>query len=131
MPDPITALRRARDLLAEQGDADVVPVVWAIDGWIARGGDFAAALGMAPGWHSAARIRQRDAALRKLAAQYAPLRGRRLAAALVADAKRYETTRWPGDCADQRRPDGLQGLFYDLLSHGPMPAEETLRKCIG
>ncbi len=128
---PLDALRAARAVLREHGGEDVMPVAWAIDAMLAHGIDFAMALGLAPGWHGAQRQRQRDRALRALAERYAPLTGRPLAKQLASDASRYERTRWPRDRSERRRPGGADGLLYDVLSLGPMPAEETLRKIIG
>lgn len=130
-PAPIAALRAVRNLLIDQPDAALLPVAWAIDDWLASGGDFAVALGLAPGWHSALRQRQRDAALRELTRYFPDLCGRRLAKAITDAASDYETRRWPRDRTDRRRPDGKDGLFFDLLTLGRMPTEETLRKCIG
>jgi hypothetical protein len=130
-PAPITALRAVRDLLIDHQDATLLPVAWAIDDWLANGGDFALSLGLAPGWHSALRQRQRDAALRDLTGYFPDLCGRRLAKALADAASDYEGRRWPRDRADRRRPDGMDGLIYDVLTLGRMPTEETLRKCIG
>jgi hypothetical protein len=87
---------------------------------------------MAPGWHSAMRQRQRDAALEELArAHFASLRGDPRARAMVAAATDYEARRWPRDRAAGRRPDGRDGLFFDVLSVGRMPGREMLRKCFG
>jgi hypothetical protein len=132
IPLPITALRAVRALVLEQTDPTLLPVAWAIDAWLSGGGDFAEALGLAPGWHAALRQRGRDAALRELATRYFPgLCGRRLARELVAAGLDYETRGWPRDRDDGRRPDGADGLLYDVLTLGPMPAAEMLRKCIG
>jgi hypothetical protein len=132
VPIPITALRAVRALVLDQNDTTLLPVAWAIDAWLSGGGDFAEALGLAPGWHSALRQRQRDEALRELATRHFPgLCGRPGARAMVAAATDYETRRWPRDRAAGRRPDGADGLLFDVLTLGRIPAEEMLRKCIG
>lgn len=129
---PIDALRRASAVLLDSADPPAWRVAEAIDLWLAEGGDFATALGMAPGWHSALRLRERDAALRELAmVHFAALRGDPRAKAMVAAAADYEAWRWPSDRASRRRPDGRDGLFFDVLSHGRMPGREMLRKCFG
>ena len=130
-PTPIAALRAVRDLVIDHQDAALIPIAWAIDDWLANGGDFAAALGLAPGWHSALRQRQRDATLRDLAQYFPGLCGRALAKAIATAASDYETRRWSRDRTARRRPDGKDGLLFDLLTMGRMPTEETLRKCIG
>ncbi len=128
---PIDALRLVRDLVLEQPDRGLWPIAAAIDDWLASGGDFALALGLAPGWHAALRQRHRDATLRSLVLYFPGLCGRGLAKAMAIAAADYESRRWPRDRADRRRPDGKDGLLFDLLMMGHMPAEETLRKCIG
>jgi hypothetical protein len=72
VPVPITALRAVRALVPDQNDTTLLPVAWAIDAWLSGGGDFAEALGLAPGWHSALRQRQHDEALRELATRHFP-----------------------------------------------------------
>jgi hypothetical protein len=129
---PINALRRASAVLLDSADPAAWRVAQAIDAWLNQGGDFASALGMATNWHSALRLRQRDAALRELAlVHFASLRGDPRARAMVAAAADYEARRWPRDRASWRRPDGRDGLFFDVLSQGRMPGREMLRKCFG
>ena len=133
--DPITALRRASAMLLEHGGADVWPVAQAIETWLAEGGDFAAALGLAPGWHSAMRQRERDRAIGELARQhFHTLTGRPLARALAAEGQRYEAGGgWRRNKATQDRPDGRDGLLHDIATHGGMPGESHLRRlfCTG
>jgi hypothetical protein len=129
MADPIAALRAARDVLLMHGTADVVPVARAIDEWLAAGGDFAVALGMASNWHSTLRMRERDRALRELAARhFSDLTGRALARALAAAGRQYEARCWSRDGAALRRPDGRDGLLHDIAAHGGMPSEGHLRR---
>jgi hypothetical protein len=132
IPDPIVAVRAARDLLLLHGDAAVLAVARALDEWMARGGDFARALGLAGGWHSALVQRERDKALRELADRYFPaLTGRALAHALGAAGHEYESRQFPKHYAARFRPDGRNGLLYDVALLGGMPCEETIRKRIG
>lgn len=133
---PIAALRAVRTLLLTHDGLDAFQaaalVARAIDDWLMNGGDFAAVLGMAPGWHSALRQRERAAALRELADRYFPtLTGRALARALATAGRDYEARRWARNRAARHRPDGQDGLLHDIATHGGMPTEETLRKCIG
>src|ERR1700721_808177 len=113
-PGPIDALRRASTVLLDGADPAAWRVARAIDAWLNDGGDFAAAMGMSPGWHSAMRQRERDAALRELALRHFPRQaGRGLARALVAAGQQYEACRWQRDRAARRRPDGQDGLLHD------------------
>jgi hypothetical protein len=82
-----------------------------------------------PGWRSEARRRDRDAALLHLARQHFPsLEGREVARAVAAAARRYEGTSWSRDRRAQRRPDGLNGDLFDVLSFSSMPSVGTLRR---
>lgn len=129
---PLAALVTARNVLLAANDPTVWPVAAAIDTWLASGGCFAQALDLAPDWHEARRQRQRHAALQELAARhFVPLRGRARARAIVKAGTTYATSRWERDRKQGHRPDGMEGLFYDVLRTGPIPTEETLRKCIG
>ena len=85
MDNPIAALRHALAVLLKHGGKDAVPAARAIETWLIDGGDFAQALGMAPGWHSAMRQRERDRAIGELARHhFAHLTGRPLARAVAA-----------------------------------------------
>ena len=126
MAAPLDALRAARDALVEHPDPAILTVVSAIDLWLAEGGDFAGALGLGATWHSALRMRERDAALGALAQQHYPdLTGRALARALVAAGRQYKTCCWSMN-AD--RPDGRNGLLHDIAARGGMPSEGHLRR---
>ena len=129
-PAAIDSLRRAISVLVEHG-GDVLPVARAIDDWLARGGDFAAVMGMRPGWHNTYRTRQREIALGELSRDFPGLQGRALARAMVDASAEYQRRRWHADAAAQRRPDGRDGRIYDVLVLGDFPTAETLRKCIG
>jgi hypothetical protein len=129
--DPLAAVRAARAVLLEHGDEPAIMLVWALDTWLATGRDFAIALGLPAGWHCARKLRERDDALRQLATVHFPtLRGWRLARALRAAAKDYETHRWAADRATGQPANDADRLIYQVLSWGRFPAAETLRKGI-
>jgi uncharacterized protein YbdZ (MbtH family) len=129
--DPLAVVRAARAVLLEHGDADATMLVWALDTWLESGGDFALALGLPAGWHCARKHRERDDALNQLAARHFPtLRGWRLARALRAAAKDYQSHRWAADRATGRPTTDADRLIYQILSWGRFPAAETLRKGI-
>lgn len=124
----LEALGSARRTLVDHADEKARPVIDAIDRFLA-GEDFAAALGMAGGWHSAFRQRERERALRMLEANYfCGLSGWPLAHALTAAASAYESGGWPQDRAARRRPSGMNGYLYDIFCVSKMPGEETLRR---
>ena len=130
--DPLTVVRAARDALVAHDDPQVVAMAWALDTWLESGGDFAVALGLPAGWHCARKLRERDEALRQLAAVHFPtLRGRRLARALRAAANDYQIRRFVADRATGRPANDADRLLYRVLSWGRFPATETLRKAIG
>jgi hypothetical protein len=130
--DPLAVVRAARDALVAHDDPAVVAMAWALDAWLESGGDFAVALGLPAGWHCARKLRERDDALRQLAAAHFPaLRGRRLARALRAAANDYQARRWATDRATGRPANDADRLLYRVLSWGRFPAAETLRKAIG
>lgn len=135
-PDPIAALRTVRAVLLAVEDPEAQPaaavVADAIGAWLVTGGSFAEAMGMTSDWHSAVRQREQRRAIRGAAEQhFGGLSCHKQARAIATAALAYETTRWPDDSAARRRPDGLNGYLFDILSAGPMLAVETLRKCIG
>lgn len=129
---PLSDLAAATNVLLASDDPACWRVARAIDMWLRTGGDFAAAMDMAPGWHSAHRQRQRDTALREMAAKYFPaLAGRKLACAVWQLIAGYEGRRWPIDKAAGHRPDGATGLAHDVLNTGPAPSLPTVRKSLG
>ncbi len=131
MDNPIAALRHALAVLLKHGGKDAVPAARAIETWLIDGGDFAQALGMAPGWHSAMRQRERDRAIGELARHhFAHLTGRPLARAVAAAGEHYEARAWPRNKAARHRPDGRDGLLHDVAVHGGMPCESHLRRLL-
>src|SRR5260370_35176216 len=79
--DPMADIAAAVRPLAESGDPAALRVAAALDPW--RRSDAISleeALGRAPGWRVAWRLRRRDEALRRLALQFPDLSGRPLAA---------------------------------------------------
>ena len=129
---PIADLAAAMNEMLASDDPACWRVAGAIELWLRTGGDFAAAMGMAPGWHSAHRQRERDGALRELARTNFPdLCGRPLANAVWQLIAGYEARRWPSDRAAGHRPDGAAGLAHDVLNSGPAPSLPTVRKSLG
>jgi hypothetical protein len=129
--DPLAVVRAARAVLVAHDDPAAVAMAWALDTWLESGGDFAVALGLPAGWHCARKLRERDDALRQLASVHFPtLRGWRLARALRVAASDYQAHRWAADRATGRPANDADRLLYQVLSWGPFPAAETLRKAI-
>jgi hypothetical protein len=138
MPSPVDiiecldAIHRAVVTLAEHGDDGVVEVGSALLRWVEQpdgSTTLDAELDLPPGWRTEARRRARDDALVRLARKHFPaLQGRAVAGAVAAAARRYEGTSWPRDRRAQRRPDGLSGDLFDVLSFSAMPSQGTLRR---
>ena len=121
-------------LLLAEHDAEMQRIAAALDLWLppAEGMPFDQALGLPATWRSSWRRAERDAALIRLRAQHFPqLSGRPAAHAVAAAVRRYETTAWLRDYHSRRRPDGLSGACYDVLTHGDAPGHETLRRLLG
>jgi hypothetical protein len=77
------------------------------------------ALGVAPTWRSAERRRKRDRLYVQIGQTHFPhLKGLPLARAIIAEIDRYQTSSWPRDRDNGRRPAGANGLIFDLLSLG-------------
>ena len=131
--DTIAALQRAIVVLARSGDAEIA---YAIDAWLALPPQekisFEQAIGLAPTWRSDERRAARDAALRELRTRHFLHLSRRQAARAVAAALlHYETTAWPRDRRDRRRPDGVNGYCFDALTASDhMPQEARLRQIL-
>lgn len=124
----VGALRAVRDLLLEQPDTRLYVIAYAINAWIRDGGDFSQALGLPHGWRAMHRRELRDAALIDLVRRRFPeMEGRAAARAVAAAGRRYEGGAWPRDRRAERRPDGLNGDFFDILSLGELPSYGTLR----
>ena len=129
---PLSDLAAATNVLLASDDPACWRVAAALELWLRTGGYFAAAMDMAPGWHSAHRQRQRDGALRELARTNFPgMCGRPLANAVWQLIAGYEARGWPSDRASGHRPDGATGLAHDVLNAGPAPSLPTVRKCLG
>jgi hypothetical protein len=130
----VAAIRRAVKLLAD-GDAGTRAVAVALDLWVSSApGDavpFHIALGLPPCWRSDHRRAVRDAALIEIASRHFPnIAGRKAARAITGALRKYESISWPRDRMEHRRPDGLRGLFFDALSAGEVPGEESLRRLL-
>lgn len=121
-------LRTAVLILAEHGAGDVGQ---ALSMWLDGGTSitFEAACGLPADRRSRARLVERDGLLLCVATRWFPhLRGRPLADAVAAAARRYEGSAWPRDRRAHRRPDGIQGDLFDVLLVGEMPGEARLRQ---
>lgn len=126
-PHPIDALRMVQAALLEREDPASAMVANAIAAMVDDGLGFEEAMNLVPGWRSAARLRARDAALLGIAARRPGLSYRALAAEVETTCRRYEATAWPRDRDNDRRPDGLHGLLFDLLAAGGPPGNRHLR----
>ena len=93
--DPLLAVRAARAVLVEHDSPETAAMVWALDSWLETGGDFAVALGFPAGWHCARKLRERDDALRQMAAAHFPtLHGWRLARISVERGTHFKLLPW-------------------------------------
>jgi hypothetical protein len=131
MPPPpspmedIAALIRAG---AESGEPAAVRAAEALDRWRrSRTMLFEEALGYALGLRAAEYQRIRDGALGELARLFPKLSGRPLEKQVRRVVEDYEATRWAADDAARHRPDGVDGLCFDLLFNGGLPCAGHLR----
>ena len=125
--EQIGTIRGAVAALAEVAPPSALPLVQALSDWLADGIDLAATLGLPQGWRADYRRASRDKMLHDLAGRYFPtLAGRPLACAVALAARRYQGSSWPRDRKSRRRPDGLPGMLFDILSVGEMPGVERL-----
>jgi hypothetical protein len=70
--------------------------------------------------------------LHRIALQFANLSARALADEVHKVVNRYETgAAWRRDRDSGHRPDGDNGLAFDVLIHGELPSCEHLRKAFG
>jgi hypothetical protein len=130
-PDPMTAIARAVQILARDGSPEAVAVAAALEAWRrSRTILFEEALGYAPGIRGSTMQRTRDRAIGELARCFSPLAGRALERRVRRVVEEYEATRWIADDAARHRPDGLDGLCFDLLSSGGLPCADHLRRLL-
>jgi hypothetical protein len=121
-------LAHAIATLAATGAPEDARVAEALDRWRrSRTITFEEALGYAPGIRGATMQRTRDAALAALARLFPGLSGRPLEKKVRLAVEEYEITRWAADDAARHRPDGRDGLCFDLLSSGGLPCAGHLR----
>jgi hypothetical protein len=128
----IDAMRQAGLLVIEHGGAGAR----VIGGVLLRLADlsadvlsFEAEADLQPGWRSEARRARRDAMLIDLRRRRFPdLAARPAAVAIEIAGCRYAASGWRRDRRAGRRPDGLSGDLYDLLSICGMPGREALRR---
>jgi hypothetical protein len=126
--DPMSAIGRAVQILAENGDPDATWVGEALDRWRrSRTILFEEALGYAPGLRAAEYQRNRDRALAALAQLFPGLSGRPLEKKVRRVVEEYEASRWAADDAARHRPDGRDGLCFDVLCNGALPCADHLR----
>jgi hypothetical protein len=132
--DPMADLAAAMRLLAQSGDAAALRFAAALDAWRSSTTlSLEEALGRAPGWRAAWRLRRRDEAFRRLGLQFPNLSDRALAVKVIKAVNRYgRSAAWRRDRDSGHRPDGIDGLCFDvLITHGPLPGIELLRKVFG
>jgi hypothetical protein len=128
-PDPLAAVAHAIRILAEHGGQDGAVVGEALQTWLAGNQSLEAALGGGGGMRSARRRAQRAAMLHELRARYYPtLKGRTLVHDVAVDGGRYEAGAWLRHRKSLHRPDGRDGLFFDVLwCCDEFPSEASLR----
>ena len=128
--ETIASLHRAASRLIELDEADCTTLAAAVLVWLSDGApmSFDAALGLPSGWRDLVRRERRNAALVGLAERRFPgLAGRALAAAVALAVRRYEASSWPRDRRAGRRPDGMAGDLFDLLTLGESLSESRIR----
>lgn len=136
MKDDLAAcLHKVIALAAGSGDPEALHAADALSLWL-EGNDSVKledAFGVAGNWRSTMRRRQRDEIYVQIARTLFPnLTGLPLARAVIAEIDRYQTSSWPRDHANGRRPLGQNGLIFDLLSLGEHLLDAgTLRKLPG
>jgi hypothetical protein len=127
--DPMADIAAAVRLLAQSGDAGALRVAAALEAWRSSAEiTLEEALGRAPGWRAGWRLRRRDEAALRMALQFPNLSDRALAVKVDDVVNRYETSAWRRDRVSGHRPDGVNGLAFDILIHGGLPGIEHLRK---
>jgi hypothetical protein len=96
-----------------------------------RGKPFDQAAGLPSCWRAGWRQRATEAALRDIARETCPtLAGRRASRKVTAVISEYVVSQWDVDRHAQSRPPGILGSCYDLLSIGPVPSDETIRRLL-
>jgi hypothetical protein len=124
-------LHHAVAVLAETGDPALLRVADSLKLWLeSENIKFEQALGTASNWRSVMRRRRRDEIYVEI---FPDLRGvSRRARAITEAIDRYQTSSWRHDRDSGRRPAGVNGLIYDLLSLGERLLDvEALRKLPG
>jgi hypothetical protein len=125
---PMEDIGVAIAVLAASDNAAAARVGEALDAWRrSRIILFEEALGYAPGIRGATMQRTRDNALGELARLFPGLSGRPLEKEVRRVVEEYELTRWAADDAARHRPDGRDGLCFDILSNGALPCADHLR----
>lgn len=131
-PDKISLLERARETLFTFGDDLDWVIARAIDETIRTGTPLETVLDLPRNWYRHRRARRRQEACLAAKRLCREKTGRPMAKELRGLLVAYERSRWPEHNQDlDQRPDGNDGLLFDILSQGPVPSEEWLRKILG
>ncbi len=132
-PTPVTKaamVRHAAEFLFESSTPGDVRVARALQEMHDTGASFEAAFGLAPGWRKHDAKSCRDGALRQIAREYfSELDGRPLCRAILA-AQRAYLARFKGDQQRGTRPEGLNGLIFDVMQKSAFPTPGTLRNIL-
>jgi hypothetical protein len=128
----VEGLRQAGLLAVEHG----APAARAIGAALLRmadlttdAGTFEAEAGLCPGWQAEARRARRDAMLIDLRRRhFADLTARAAAAAIETAGRRYAAAGFRADRRAQRRPDGVRGDIFDILSVYEIQGRDALSR---
>jgi hypothetical protein len=134
LKDLAADLKRASAVLASTGDPGLLRIADGLSVWRdAETITLEMALGLPNTWRSAMRRSFRDDLYAGIArTHFSTLKGLPLARAIVAAIDHYETSSWRDDRANGRRPAGLKGQIFELLSLKERLLDvEALRKLIG
>jgi hypothetical protein len=95
----------------------------------ADSGTFEAEAGLCPGWKAEARRARRDAMVIDIRRRHFPdLTARAAAAEIETAARRYAATGFRADRRTRRRPDGIRGDLFDILSVCEMQGRDALSR---
>jgi hypothetical protein len=134
-PSPMSDLAHAISTLAASGASGDARIGEALAAWRTSSQiSFEEALGVGGGFRSAWWLRQRDAAIMRIAGRLpATMKCRPRAAKVTSVWAQYAASAWPLDWAAGRRPDGRSGDCYDALvaNGGELLSEGQIRRIIG
>src|SRR6185437_15776480 len=117
----ITDVRAAIELLAASDAAGAQRVAGALDQWL-RGVPFEPALGLLSDWRLRLRLEARDRALEAIEALHPHLDTTSLARRIAAGVDRARQS--------ATRPDGVEGLCWDLVQAGAEVGARQLRRLL-